>query len=200
MVFLFILLILAIIVVLFINAKIRIDVKEIDYSSKNKNLKQENSELQVSESINIESEEKINNKNNNIINIKIKFVILGFIPVFWQTINNKKIKEAKQNKKLQERYQKLLSKLKDKNILKINSLQAINTIRNNLDIRIKEFYLNLRFAIEDALVTSFLVPILSTTLAILFYKKNVKPQKQKYEIIPLYNSRKFNKYIIFRYI
>ena len=173
MVFLFILLGIVAIVILFVNAKIKIDIKEIKYATK-----------------------EINNK----INIKIKFVILGFIPVFWQTINNKKIEEAKNNKKLQQRYQKLLAKIKDKNIVKVDTLQALKIIKNNMDIRIKEFYLNLTFAVEDAIVTSFLVPILSTFLAILFYKKNVNPKKQKYKIMPIYNSRKFNKYIIFRYI
>ena len=178
LVFLFILLIITIVFVLFINSKIRIDIKQINYSSKNKSIKQE----------------------NNKINIKIKFVILGFIPIFWQTINNKKIEKAKQNKKLQERYQKILTKLKDKNMFKINPLKAIKTIKNNIDIRIKEFYLNLSFAIDDAVATSIFVPIISTMLAILFYKKNVKPKKQKYKITPMYNSRKFNKNIIFRYI
>lgn len=189
MVFLFILIGLVTIVILFINAKIKIDIKKIKFDSRYKSTK-----------IDKKENASIKTQDINKINIKIKLIILGFIPVFWQTINNKKIEEAKYNKKLQQRYQKLIAQIKDKNIIKIDNFQAIKVIRQNIDIKIKKFDLDLLFAVEDAIVTSFLVPILSTFLAILFYKKNVNPKKQKYKITPKYNSRKFNKYIIFRYI
>lgn len=188
MVFLFILLVLVIISILLINSKIKIDIKEIKFDSRNKSSFKKSSNA-------IEHKKKENllkTVNENNINIKIKFVVLGFIPVFWLTINNKKIEKAKQKSNYKDRYKKIFSKFKNSKS-NFKSIEILKVIKENLDIEIKNFFLNLSFATEDAVFTSMLVPVISTILTILFYKKQVKQKNQKYQITPLYNSRKFNK-------
>ncbi|MBR3255263.1 MAG: hypothetical protein IKF97_03465 [Clostridia bacterium] len=179
MVFLFILLSIIIFTILIINSNIKIEIRHINYFSQ-KGKKSNNTKLQSS---------------TNHIDIRIKLIILGFIPLFWQTINNQKIEEAKKNNKIKNKLKKIYEKLKRKNenTKKVGILEILKIVKEKINIIIKEFYLDLSFATDDTVFTSMLVPIISTFLSILLYKKQVKQNKLNYQITPLYNSRKFNK-------
>lgn len=147
MVFLFVLLIL-IIILLF--SKIVIKVDDLQISSK----RAENSYL------------------NNNYNIKIKLIILKFIPIAWFNINNKKVEKLKANKKINFSNRKLLNKIAKK-IVKL--------------IKIKRFYLKLNISSDFPIITSIIVLIFSTVISILLIKNKVKEENAYYKINSNYN-------------
>ena len=124
------------------------------------------------------------NKNkilNDTFLFKIKLVIFGTLPIINLKINREKLKKLENN-------------LKDKKIkLDINKIgkqitkENINDARK-LQMHIEKIKLKINFGTENTILTSFIVPIISTIWSIVLTKKRVKEEKQRLEINPIYNK------------
>lgn len=157
MVFIFILLI---IILMIITIKIKIEFKDLKFSSQNK--------------------EHLNK------NYKIEIVIytFNFIPILKFKITNKKIKDALNNEKIK----KMINNQKT-NIIenrKDIDVKAIKKIKN-IKIEIDTIDLNISLGTEDAAMTAFIIPVISTFIA-LFLSHRIKKynDKQGFLIKPIY--------------
>ena len=121
---------------------------------------------------------------NKILNdtfFKIKLVIFGTLPIINLKINREKLKKLENN-------------LKDKKIkLDINKIGKQITKENindakKLQMHIEKIKLKINFGTENTILTSFIVPIISTIWSIVLTKKRVKEEKQRLEINPIYNK------------
>lgn len=124
------------------------------------------------------------NKNkilNDTFLLKIKLVIFGTLPIINLKINREKLKKLENN-------------LKDKKIkLDINKIGKQITKENindakKLQMHIEKIKLKINFGTENTILTSFIVPIISTIWSIVLTKKRVKEEKQRLEINPIYNK------------
>ena len=124
------------------------------------------------------------NKNkilNDTFLFKIKLVIFGTLPIINLKINREKLKKLENN-------------LKDKKIkLDINKIGKQITKENinypkKLQMNIEKIKLKINFGTENTILTSFIVPIISTIWSIVLTKKRVKEEKQRLEINPIYNK------------
>lgn len=124
------------------------------------------------------------NKNkilNDTFLFKIKLVIFGTLPIINLKINREKLKKLENN-------------LKDKKIkLDINKIGKQITKENindakKLQMHIEKIKLKINFETENTILTSFIVPIISTIWSIVLTKKRVKEEKQRLEINPIYNK------------
>ena len=93
-----------------------------------------------------------------------------------------------------EKLKKLENNLKDKKIkLDINKIGKQITKENindakKLQMHIEKIKLKINFGTENTILTSFIVPIISTIWSIVLTKKRVKEEKQRLEINPIYNK------------
>lgn len=124
------------------------------------------------------------NKNkilNDTFLFKIKLVIFGTLPIINLKINREKLKKLENN-------------LKDKKIkLDINKIGKQITKENindakKLQMHIEKIKLKINFGTENTILTSFIVPIISTIWSIVLTKKRDKEEKQRLEINPIYNK------------
>ena len=124
------------------------------------------------------------NKNkilNDTFLFKIKLVIFGTLPIINLKINREKLKKLENN-------------LKDKKIkLDINKIGKQITKENindakKLQMHIEKIKLKINFGTENTILTSFMVPIISTIWSIVLTNKRVKEEKQRLEINPIYNK------------
>lgn len=157
MVFLFVFLI---IILMIITIKIKINFKDFEFSSQNK--------------------EHLN-KNYKI---KITIYTFNFIPVFKLKITNEKIKKAMNNEKIRktinEQKTKIIENRKDIDI------EAIKEIKN-IKVEIDEMNLQILIGTENASITAFIIPVISTILAI-FLSKSIEKynDKQLFCVTPLF--------------
>ena len=154
------LLILLIIILMIITIKIKIKFKDFEFSSQNK--------------------EHLNK------NYKIEIIIFTFkfIPILKLKVTNKKINKALSNEKIRkainEQKTKIIENRKDIDI------EAIKEIKN-IKMEIDEMNLNISLGTEDAAITAFIIPIISTFIAI-FLSQKVRRynDNQKFSIQPVY--------------
>lgn len=161
MVFLFILIILTMFI---LTSKIKLEVKDLKFYSK--------------QTFGLNFDSYLNNK----FNIRVKLLMLGFLPIFWININKEKIDKIKQNEKLKS--------FKFNNIGKKISLKNIGKANEKINIKINKFYLKTQIGTESTVLTTAIIPTISTIIAIILAKKKVKKINQSFKINPIYNSRK----------
>lgn len=152
--------ILLIIILMIITIKIKIEFKDIKFSSQSKEHLEKN------------------------YKIKIVMYIFNFIPILKLNITNKKLKEALNNNKIR----KIINKQKT-DIIENRKNIDIKTIKEikNIKIEIDEIDLNISLGTEDAAITAFIIPVISTFIA-LFLSQKVKKysDKQVFLIKPVY--------------
>lgn len=115
------------------------------------------------------------NKDYQII---IKLKAFGIIPIFKFKITKTKLEKLK----LQEKVKNINFKFLENNKIDKKILQSIKEIK----ISIKKFNLQADIGTENASLTSIIVPILSTILAILLQKNMKKIENQTFIIQPVY--------------
>ena len=159
----FFLLVLVIIILMVITIRIKIKFKDFEFSSQNK--------------------EHLN-KNYKV---EVTIYTFNFIPILKLRITNKKINKALSNEKIK----KAINEQKIKIIENRNDID-IETIKElkNIKIGINEINLNILLGTEDAAITAFIIPIISTFIAIFLGKKVSKcNDKQIFSIRPVYLSQ-----------
>lgn len=156
----FFLFILLIIILMIITIKIKIHFEDFKFNSQNK---------------------KYLDKNYKV---KIIIYIFNFIPIFKLKITNNKIEKALKNEKVRQVIDKQkIDILENKKDIDLKLLKEIK----NIKIDIHEINLNILLGTENSAITAFIIPIISTFIAI-FLSKNVKKynDKQIFSVNPLY--------------
>ena len=134
---------------------------------------------------------EFNSQNKEHLNknykIEIAMYTFKFIPILKTKITNKKIKKALSNekirKKINEQKMKIIENRKDIDIETIKELKKIK-------IGIDEINLNILLGTEDAAITAFIIPLISTFIAIFLSKKVEKyNDKQIFSIKPIYTNQ-----------
>ena len=148
MVFLFIILM---IMVIFITIKIKFEIQNLKISTNEK--------------------PHLNKKYQ----IKIVIYTLGFIPILKIKLNNQKIKKIINNQKIKEKIKQQETKIIEN---KANIDKELITSLKNIKTEVKEINLKIRIGTENASLTAFTIPVISTFIA-MFLSKQIKKYNDK---------------------
>lgn len=157
MVFLFIILIM---IVMFITIKIKFEIQNLKISTNEK--------------------PHLNNKYQ----IKIVIYTFGIIPILKIKLNNKKIQKIINNKKFREKIKQKETKIIE-NKADIDKELIISL--KNIKTEIKEINLKILIGTENASLTAFTIPIISTIVAMVLSKQIKKyNDNQVFSVEPVY--------------
>lgn len=157
MVFLFIFLI---IIAIIITMKIKIEIQNLKFTTNEK--------------------PHLNRKYQ----IKIKIYTFGILPIINIKLNNKKIQKILNNNKIKEKIKQQETKIIEN---KANIDKELITSLKNIQTEIKEINLKISIGTENAALTAFTIPVISTFIAI-FLSKQIKKynDKQVFLVEPVY--------------
>lgn len=121
---------------------------------------------------------------NRNYEIKVILYIFQKIPILKMRINNRKIQNFINNEKIRKRIKqqqiKIIENRKDIDKELIKSLK-------NIKLEIKEMNLKVLIGTEDASITAFIIPVISTIIAMFLSTKVQKyNDKQIFSITPIY--------------
>ncbi|MCI8617027.1 MAG: hypothetical protein HFJ60_02040 [Clostridia bacterium] len=131
---------------------------------------------------------KFNSQNKKHLekNYEIKITLFTFqkIPILKTKINSKKIEKIMSNEKIRNIIEKQGTKIiEDKGKIDKEIFKWIK----KMNIELEEMNLKILIGTEDASITAFIIPIISTALAIFLSKKIKKcNDKQVFHINPVY--------------
>lgn len=136
-------------------------------------------------------------KKIKIIGIKINEKKLNKIKHTIKKLENSKILKKISRINLKKVSLKLEERLKRKIINKnIKPIEIVKIVLKNLKIEILKFKMNLKIGIDDVFITSFLIAILSSIIAIMlkFTVDDIKDDKRyHYKIMPIYGKENMAK-------
>ena len=157
MVFLFIILI---IIIMLITTKIKFEIQNLKISTNEK--------------------PHLNKKYQ----IKIMIYTFGVIPILKIKLNNKKIQKIISNQKIKEKIKQQETKIIEN---KANIDKELISSLKNIKTEIKEINLKIRIGTENASLTAFTIPVISTFIA-MFLSKQIKKynDKQVFLVEPVY--------------
>ena len=116
---------------------------------------------------------------NNKYQIKIKIYTFGTLPIF-----NKKINQILKNQKVKEKIKEEQTKIIEN---KANIDKELITSLKNIRTEIKEINLKISIGTENASLTAFVIPVISTFIATFFSKQiNKYNNKQSFLVTPVY--------------
>lgn len=116
---------------------------------------------------------------NKDYKIVFKWCILWEIPIIKLNITKSKLEKLNLKEKIKDSDSKILE---DKNKFDKHFVKAIK----KLNIEIKNINLNMEIGTENAVLTSIVVPIISTFIAIILRRKIKKIEDQTFIINPVY--------------
>lgn len=124
---------------------------------------------------------------NSKYEIKIKIFTFGIIPIFNMKLNNRKILKIRDNPKIKEKIKQQKTKIIEN---KANIDKELITSLKNIQTEIKEINLKILIGTEDASLTAFTIPVISTVIAMLLNKQIRKyNEKQKFLVAPVYMDK-----------
>lgn len=124
---------------------------------------------------------------NNKYEIRIKIYTLGIIPIFKIKINNKKILKITENPKIKEKIKQQKTKIINN---KANIDKELITSLKNIKTEIKEINLKILIGTENASLTAFIIPVISTIIAMILNKQIRKyNEKQVFLVAPIYMDK-----------
>ena len=124
---------------------------------------------------------------NKKYQIKIVIYTFGVVPIFTIKFNNNKIQKIINNKKIKEKIKQQEIKLIENNT--DIDLRLIKELRN-IKIEIKEINLKVLIGTENASLTAFIIPVISTIIAIALNKQICKyNDNQIFMIAPVYQDK-----------
>ena len=122
---------------------------------------------------------KHTNKEYKII---FKLYILSKIPILKIIITEEKIKKLKLKEKIKEMETKIIEK---KDILNKNIIKSIKKV----ELTIKKLDLKIDLGTENAILTSILVPAISTVISIFISRKIKDYTRQKFIVNPIFTNK-----------
>ena len=121
---------------------------------------------------------------NNNYQIKIKIYTFGILPIINIKLNNKKIQKILSNQKIKEKIKQQETKIIEN---KANIDKELITSLKNIQTEIKEINLKILIGTENASITAFTIPVISTFVA-MFLSKQIRKynEKQVFCVLPVY--------------
>ena len=121
---------------------------------------------------------------NRDYEIKLIIFIFQKIPIFKMNINNEKVKKTIKNEKIMNKIKQQEVKIIE-NTKKFNK-EFIKTLKN-INLKIKEINLKILIGTENASLTAFIIPVVSTVIAMII-RKHIKKynEKQQFLVLPIY--------------
>ena len=116
--------------------------------------------------------------------IKLILCIFQKIPIFKIKINNERVKKAIEN-------EKVMNKIKEQEVKIIENRKKFDKefIKDlkNINLEIKEINLKVLIGTENASLTAFIIPVVSTAIAMTI-RKHIKKynKKQQFLVLPIY--------------
>jgi len=140
--------------------------------------------------IKIENLQMGNHLKKNKYKAFIQLYFLDKIKIFSIKINDEKVKKLYSNKKFEK-----INFNKVKEIIPINK-ETLSIIKE-LKLEIEKLNLKIILGVEDAVLTSYLVAILSSLLGIILphFVKDRYNKEIKYVVEPIYNTTQFNMHL-----
>ena len=169
MVFLLILLILA---VFLLSLKIKIQIENVKLTIKEPTSNRTDFVNNIKQLT--KNKGKLLNQNSNY-KIKIKLLVIKFIPIFSTKLTKQKIEKIKNKYKF--------SNMRFKQKFSFNSIKKIIE-----KAKIKKFFLKVNIGLESIMLLTFLIPTISTIISIILANQKLKVDDQNYQIKPIYNS------------
>ena len=105
---------------------------------------------------------------NRKYQIKIKIYTFGILPIINIKLNNKKIQKILNNKKIKEKIKQRETKIIEN---KSNIDKELITSLKNIQTEIKEINLKILIGTENASLTAFIIPAISTFIAMFLSKQ-----------------------------
>ena len=125
----------------------------------------------------------------------IKLKLFEIIPIIKFTITNQKLKRLQKLFKMNEKIEKIERDIiQNKDKIDVQLLAVAKEIGKSIEI--KKLELAMELGTENAFLTSMLVAIFSSIIAIGISRTNVKEKDVLYEIKPIYTSQNFVKIAI----
>ncbi len=118
---------------------------------------------------------------NQEYQISIYLYILSKIPIFKLKLTQNKFEKLNQKKHIKEKIKEKMQKEK----YDIDFKEIIK----NIKIQINQLNFKIELGTENLILTSFLIPIISTILAIIVQKTRNKNNKQNFEVTPIYKNK-----------
>ncbi len=179
MLFLFeFLLVLFFIVFLTLTIKFRVEIKELEFSSKKKC------------SINTLGKSEKTHLNKKY-QVRLVIYLLNTIPIFKLTINKKRIDKLKDNtkNKIKNRFKEKIKKQNQKRLENNYNIKSdVKTISKNIVVKVKKFELDFEIGTENVILTSFLVPFISYIISYMISKNQENIYENKYNIKPIFKE------------
>ena len=122
---------------------------------------------------------KHTNKDYKII---FKLYILSKIPIFKLVITDEKIKKMNMKEKFRKMETKIIEK---KEFLNKNIIESIKKV----ELMIKNIELKIDLGTESTILTSILVPVISTVISIFINQKIQDYNRQKFIVNPIFNNK-----------
>ena len=122
---------------------------------------------------------KHTNKDYKII---FKLYILSKIPIFKLVITDEKIKKINMKEKFRKMETKIIEK---KEFLNKNIIESIKKV----ELMIKNIELKIDLGTESTILTSILVPVISTVISIFINQKIQDYNRQKFIVNPIFNNK-----------
>ena len=168
MLFLKIILIIFIFFILLVTLKLEIKIKNIKYSS-----------------------EKINGRNlSNDYQITIKIFTLEKIPILIIRLNKLKLEKINRQMHIKQKVEQEIAKQDFTKIIEAEKKyylkKLIPEVYRNINLEIKDIDIKIEIGTENVILTSFIVPCISTILAF-FIKRNFK-------VNPIYQNKNIIKF------
>lgn len=173
MLFLIIMLIIVFLFLLVITIKFKIKIENLEYKShKHVNTQMKQTYL------------------NSEYKFKIIIYTLGIIPIFKLTLDKNKLEKINNKTHFEE---KITKKMNEQELIKIQQKydlqRLIPKILKNIKIEINALNLQVELGTKSALITSFIIPAISTIIAILLVKTQKKMDNKTFKITPLYINK-----------
>ena len=167
MLFLFYIFFLVLLILLLIlSMKIQIKIKNLKYNSENKS--------------------HINKEYSVILYI----YILNQIKIFRFKFTKEKFHKLNEKTHIKEKIEK---EMKERNLKKLaekyDVTKDFKEIVKNIKIKTSKLDFSLELGTKNLLLTSFLIPTISTIIAFILYKIGNKKEKQNFKIIPVYQNK-----------
>ena len=122
--------------------------------------------------------------------ISICMYTLNKIPVLRIKLTKDKFHQLNQKTHIKEKLEK---QMKEQNLKQLSEKYDVTKdfkeIIKNINIRTNKLDLKLEIGTQNVILTSFLIPAISTILAIILYKTGNKSKKQKYKVEPIYQNK-----------
>lgn len=174
MLFLVIMLIIVFLFLLIMSIKFKIKIENLEY----------NSHKHMEKDIN---KKKIETHYNTNYKIKIIIYTLNILPIFKITLNRNKIEKINNKTHIEEKLKEKINEQELINLqLKYNLKKYIPILLKTIKIDINSLNLKIELGTKSPILTSFIIPTISTVITILLVKTQKNIDNKIFRISPVY--------------